>query len=206
MKQTLKANKMLNDGCTLAEIAKMCPQALSHPVPKYMQDVTANTCFAMPGQIEESIPWRIHHITPAGYLALWATTRNDFTYEIILAVVACELKYAAKTNTMTETKPDADRLSADGWFKYGEHFFKPNGKIDPVKGATLANIRLRSHTKLKMWDKEFTSAFEEQPAVLYDHNSFYVAMNDCDDDIFLCDNGKLYIPCNHELMEFLGYR
>lgn len=130
MKQTLKANRMLDDGCTLAEIATACPHALSHPVPKHMQSVTKNTCFAIPEQIDESVPWQIHHITPSGCLALWATTRNDFTYEIILAVVAYELKYNAQTST--------------------------------------------------------------------DKNA--------DDDIFLCDNSRQYIPCSHELMKFLGYR
>lgn len=203
MKQTLEANRMLDDGCTLAEIATACPHALSHPVPKHMQSVTKNTCFAIPGQIDESVPWQIHHITPSGCLALWATTRSDFTYEIILAVVAYELKYDAQTSTAAN---DANKLLTDGYFRYGGHFFKPNGRLDPVKGTTLANIHLYSHTELKMWDKTSASAFKEQPAVLYDHDSFYAAMKNAKDDIFLCDNGKQYIPCSHELMEFLGYR
>ena len=100
----------------------------------------------------------------------------------------------------------AKKFLSQGYFQYGEHYFKPNGKIDPVRGATLANINLRSHTELRMWDKYFATALCEEPAMWYEHDGFYTAMNDCDDDIFLCDNGKQYIPCNHELMEFIGYR
>lgn len=111
-----------------------------------------------------------------------------------------------KAMYVNEAKSDADKFLSQGYFQYGEHYFKPNGKIDPVRGATLANINLRSHTELRMWDKYFATALCEEPAMWYEHDGFYTAMNDCDDDIFLCDNGKQYIPCNHELMEFIGYR
>lgn len=89
--------------------------------------------------------------------------------------------------------------------RYGNQKFFSNGKLDKTKVKTLANVNLRSHTELKMWDDYFAKAYEEEPTVRYNYHEFYSAMEGCEDDLFLCDNGKVYIPCNHELMEFLGY-
>ena len=93
-----------------------------------------------------------------------------------------------------------------GGFEYGGHYFKPHGKFDPDKYKSLYNINLRSHTELKLWDDYFANTYKEKPIMVYNYNAFYTAMQNADDDIFFCDNGKLYIPCQHELMEFLGYR
>lgn len=90
---------------------------------------------------------------------------------------------------------------------YGNHDFKPNGKLDHNKfKGKIYNLLLRSHTELKIWDDYFARAYQETAAVRYSHQKFYKAMQECEDDLFLCDNGKVYIPCEHELMEFLGYR
>lgn len=50
MKHTLKANKMLDNGSTLAKVTK-------------------NTCFTMPERPEEAPIWKMHHITPTEHLA-----------------------------------------------------------------------------------------------------------------------------------------
>lgn len=91
--------------------------------------------------------------------------------------------------------------------RYGNFEFKPYGNFDKRKFKTLANLNLRSHTELKIWDEHFTRAFEEKPLISYDYHKFYEAMGNCDADLFLCENkGKVYVPCMHELMEFVGYR
>lgn len=91
--------------------------------------------------------------------------------------------------------------------KYGKHTFEPAGKLDQKKCKSIANIMLKSHnTNIKMRDDNFTKAYGEKPEKRYSHKEFYKAMGDVDADIFLCDDGKQYIPCEHELMEFLGYR
>ena len=91
--------------------------------------------------------------------------------------------------------------------QYGIYNFEPYGKLDKNKFKGIANLNLRSHTELKIWDEHFTRAFNEKPLIKYDYHNFYAAMNDSEADLFLCEeNGKIYIPCNHELMEFAGYR
>lgn len=147
-------------------------------------------------------------------VALASTTDGFENYEYAIHKASLdyieindEAIYVNEAKSNADKFPNADKFLSQGYFQYGEHYFKPNGKIDPVRGATLANINLRSHTELRMWDKYFATApHGGEPAMWYEHDSFYAAMNDCDDDIFLCDNGKQYIPCNHELMEFIGYR
>lgn len=90
--------------------------------------------------------------------------------------------------------------------RYGNHEFTPNGKLDKKKFKTLANLNLRSHTDLRMWDEYFAKAYGEEPDVYYDYQEFYAAMGNSNADLFWCDNGKVYVPCNHELMEFAGYK
>lgn len=90
--------------------------------------------------------------------------------------------------------------------QYGSHDFTPHGKLDKSKFKSIANLNLRSHTELRLWDDYFARAYSEKPLVKYSHATFYAMMGNCDDDLFLCDNGKIYIPCEHELMEFVGYR
>ena len=90
--------------------------------------------------------------------------------------------------------------------RYGNHEFTPNGKLDKKKFKTLANLNLRSHTDLRMWDEYFAKEYGEEPDVNYDYQEFYAAMGNSNADLFSCDNGKVYVPCNHELMEFVGYK
>lgn len=90
--------------------------------------------------------------------------------------------------------------------RYGNHEFTPNGKLNKRKFKSLANLNLKSHTELKMWDDYFARAYKEEPDIKYNYREFYSAMEESEDDLFLCDNGKVYIPCEHELMEFVGYR
>ncbi|MBR4608075.1 MAG: hypothetical protein IKO41_17855 [Lachnospiraceae bacterium] len=90
---------------------------------------------------------------------------------------------------------------------YGAYNFIPAGKLDMSKIREIADLLLRSHTSLRMWDGHFARAYDEVPSCSYSHAEFYEAMNDAPDDLFMCEEtGKLYVPCEHELMEFLGYR
>ena len=90
--------------------------------------------------------------------------------------------------------------------KYGNHEFIPYGNLDKRKFKELWNLNLRSHTELKMWDLYFARIYGEEPDIVYSHIDFYIVMGNCEDDMFLCDNGKVYIPCEHELMEFIDYQ
>ena len=90
-------------------------------------------------------------------------------------------------------------------FEYGAFHFVPYKKLK--SGVSLAEILLRNHTELRLWDDHFMQAYGEVPSQKYSHSDFYEASEDSDKDIFLClENLKLYIPTSHELMEFCGYR
>lgn len=93
----------------------------------------------------------------------------------------------------------------DKTYEYAGHTFKPFDLFDKRKFKTLKNLNLVNHTELKLWDDNFAKAFNEKPVHIWNYNEFYNAMNNNVADIFLCDNNKLYVPCEHELMEFRGY-
>lgn len=106
-----------------------------------------------------------------------------------------------KKNMQIPTISDGEQA-----FNYGGYKFISAGKFDRRKFHTLANLRLRSHTELKLWDGYFAMAFNEEPSTQYNHEAFYEAMNNSEDDIFLCvEDLKFYVPCEHELMVFEGY-
>ena len=90
---------------------------------------------------------------------------------------------------------------------YGAYNFIPAGKLDMSKVREIADLILGNMADIRIWDAVCTSAYGEVPSCVYDHAEFYRAMNEVDDDLFACEEtGKLYIPCEHELMVFLGYR
>lgn len=101
---------------------------------------------------------------------------------------------------MTKKEP---KISLSG-LEYGGMHFMPYAKLGHVDN--LADILLRSDKELGFFDfhyedKGFLQKFP------YSHESFYKAMDNSEMDIFMCvENGKLYIPCEHELFIYEGRR
>lgn len=90
---------------------------------------------------------------------------------------------------------------------YGAYNFIPAGKLDMSKVHEIADLLLRIRCDIRIWDGRCAEAYGEVPSHAYSHADFYEAMGDAPDDLFRCEEtGKLYVPCEHELMEFLGYR
>lgn len=90
-------------------------------------------------------------------------------------------------------------------FKFGNYTFKPNGKLKKID--SICELILRTDRNLRIWDKQSEQFFNLPASKLYSHKSFYEAMGNSEDDLFLCiENGKTYLPCEHELFQFEGYR
>ena len=91
--------------------------------------------------------------------------------------------------------------------EYGGYHFEPAGKLDKDRIEGLAGVILRNRTELKIWDESSNEFYGEEASTQYTHQEFYAAMGNPDDDFFICtENGKTYLPCEHELMQFMGYR
>lgn len=89
-------------------------------------------------------------------------------------------------------------------FEYGGMHFIPYSKLG--KFNCLSELLLRSDSLLGFHDYDYPE--KGQPSKFpYSHKSFYEAVNNSPMDIFRCvENGKLYIPCEHELFIYEGKR
>lgn len=89
-------------------------------------------------------------------------------------------------------------------FEYGGMHFIPHSKLGNVN--CLSELLLRSDFELGFHDYDYPEK-GHRSKFPYSHKSFYEAMNDSHMDIFRCvENGKLYIPCEHELFIYEGRR
>lgn len=114
-----------------------------------------------------------------------------------------EAEHLLKLNQSKEWREMVAYASnSDMSYTYAGYSFVPCGRIIP--GRT-DDVILKSRTKLKLWDDYYTSHYNEQPKETYSPAKFYVAMNRAQSDFFYCD-GRIYIPGEHELMEFCGYK
>ncbi len=87
-------------------------------------------------------------------------------------------------------------------YEYGGKHFIPHSKLGKVN--CLSNLLLRSDVELGFFDSDWGN---RKIKYKYSHKKFYEAMGDSDMDIFKCvENGKLYIPCEHELFIYDGRR
>ena len=89
-------------------------------------------------------------------------------------------------------------------YYYGRKHFIPYAKL--TKFENLAILLLRSDKELGFFDFEYPEYgfIKKFP---YSHAGFYDAMENSEADIFKCvENGKLYIPCEHELFIYEGRR
>ena len=85
-------------------------------------------------------------------------------------------------------------------FEYNGYNFEPvrNLKESERRDIHTFSKHIRSDRELGMCNYDVEWKKHE-----YSHKGFYDASNNSQMDIFLCvDNGKLYVPCSHELFQF----
>jgi len=91
----------------------------------------------------------------------------------------------------------------DMTFEYGGKHFIPVRKFTQQDGDFYTiTRRLRSDLTLGFFQADYYG--EESKKVDYSHKNFYAAATDKTSDIFRCvENGKLYVPCQYELQEYM---
>lgn len=103
---------------------------------------------------------------------------------------------------MTETLTEAQekRLRENGYFFYQGYHFKPLRQFTEEENFWVVTDRLRRDVELGMMEADYYG-FQKHP---YSHAEFYAASTDKTADIFLClENQKEYIPCEHELQQYV---
>jgi len=93
------------------------------------------------------------------------------------------------------------RLCESGYFKYQGYHFKPLRQFTKKDGDFYDIARrLRRDAELGMMEADYAGK-QKHP---YSYKEFYDASPDKEADIFLClENQKEYIPCQHELQEYM---
>ena len=89
-------------------------------------------------------------------------------------------------------------------YNYGGKHFIPYANL--AKVPDIATLLLRTDRELGFFDYEYPehNLIKKFP---YSHTDFYNSMDNSKADIFQCvENGKLYIPCEHELFIYEGRR
>lgn len=91
----------------------------------------------------------------------------------------------------------------DKSFAYGGKHFVPVRKFEKKDGDFYSiGHRLRSDRELGFFQDDYYG--EGSRKVDYSHKDFYAASTDKACDIFRCvENGKLYVPCDYELQEYV---
>lgn len=86
-------------------------------------------------------------------------------------------------------------------FEYNSYHFEEERKLkkSEYKDIKAFSRHIRSDRELGMCDYKVDWKKHN-----YSHKAFYEASGDSQLDLFRCtENGKLYVPCNHELFEFI---
>ena len=85
-------------------------------------------------------------------------------------------------------------------FEYGGYHFVPERNLAADENDFYRITRcLKTDVELGMFDKTHPGNAKKD----YSHKAFYEASNDKTADLFRCvENGKLYLPCEHELAEY----
>lgn len=91
----------------------------------------------------------------------------------------------------------------DMTFEYGGKHFVPVRQFTKEDGDFYKITRkLRSDLELGFFQADYYG--EGSKKVDYSHKDFYAASTDKTSDIFRCmENGKLYVPCEYELQEYM---
>lgn len=85
-------------------------------------------------------------------------------------------------------------------FEYNGYHFEPVRKLKESEKKDICTFskHIRSDRELGICDYDVDWKKHD-----YSWKDFYSASNDSQLDIFLCkENGKLYVPCEHELFQF----
>lgn len=95
-------------------------------------------------------------------------------------------------------------LNKDITFEYGGYHFTPVGIVKHTPYAFAVGKHISTDKTLSIWSKNYNEIFG-QGKIDYTHNDFYKAARDVHCDVFKCiENGKKYIPSEHELFEYKG--
>ena len=95
-------------------------------------------------------------------------------------------------------------LNKDITFEYGGYHFTPVGIVKHTPYAFAVGKHISTDKTLSIWSKNYNEIFG-QGKIDYTHNDFYKAARDVHCDVFKCiENGKKYIPGEHELFEYKG--
>lgn len=88
-------------------------------------------------------------------------------------------------------------------FEYGGKHFIPVRQFTKKDGDLFKiTHRLRSDRELGFFQADYYGKASKK--VDYSHKDFYAASTDKNCDIFRCiENGKLYVPCEYELQEYM---
>ena len=146
--------------------------------------------------------------TPSEYIEEQAAKQKPVKIEALgQSPVQTEEKRRSVRGRLEEKKTllsaeDARKMEEQyaGSFEYGGYHFIPERKLRPDEGDLFSITRkLKTDEELGMFDKGFPKAGK----VPYTWRGFYEVSPDKKADLFRCvENGKLYIPCNHELAEY----
>lgn len=99
------------------------------------------------------------------------------------------------------TEEMEERLCESGYFKSQGYHFKPLRQFTEKDGDFYdITRRLKRDVELGMMEADYAGKQKH----LYSYKGFYAASPDKEADIFLClENQKEYIPCQHELQEYM---
>lgn len=112
------------------------------------------------------------------------------------------MKNSHKNNGMVLTEEQEKRLAENGYFLYQGFHFKPAGQFTEKDGDFFdITKRLKRDVELGMME----TGYSGQQKYSYSYEAFYEASPVKDADIFIClENQKEYVPCQHELQQYLG--
>lgn len=112
------------------------------------------------------------------------------------------MKNSHKNNGMVLTEEQEKRLAENGYFLYQGFHFKPAGQFTEKDGNFFdITKRLKRDVELGMMEEGYSG----QQKCSYSYEAFYEASPVKDADIFIClENQKEYVPCQHELQQYLG--
>ena len=89
-------------------------------------------------------------------------------------------------------------------FEYGGYHFLPVGVVHATLSFEYISKHIATDKSLGLWGNAYVEHYGKNK-VDYKHKEFYKACNKIPCDIFKClENGKEYLPADHELFEYIG--
>lgn len=89
-------------------------------------------------------------------------------------------------------------------FEYGGYHFLPVGIVNTALSFEYISKHITTDKSLGLWCNAYVNSYGKNK-VDYNHKEFYKTCNKIRCDIFKClENGKVYLPADHELFEYTG--